>query len=228
MTAARIALVAGTSILIAGVIVFIVGLQPPPPRTFHGSVKDLLPKTGELSGWQVQFQPIADTPEMAKNVEKILQFDDVALAVYTKGTTRFSIYIAYWAPGTKSYRLVAGHTPDICWVQAGWKCAAAMNEFRLADGLGNQVPPAELREMRVQEQSEHVAFWHLRDGVPASYGTQGNPPWYASLSDLFAQRLNQRPEQFFIRVSSPMPADGWPTLEVWRTFATKLRSARVF
>lgn len=34
---------------------------------------------------------------------------------------RLSVYLAYWSADKMSSRLVAGHTPDVCWVAGGWK-----------------------------------------------------------------------------------------------------------
>lgn len=198
----RWTLVAGIFILIAGVVLFFVGLRPPPPRTFHGSVKDLLPKIEEMPGWKVEYLPIADTPEVKAKVDELLNYDEGVFAVYTRGSDRVSIYIAYWAPGKMSHRLVAGHTPDVCWVNSGWRTEKAESRVQLVDDQGRPMPPCELREMIFNENRENVFFWHLANGNSISYGTQGAAPWYAFAADLFVRSLDQRPEQFFIRISS--------------------------
>src|SRR5690606_27133761 len=41
---------------------------------------------------------------------------------YISGPLRLSVYVAYWEPAKMSSRLVAGQTPDVCWVGAGWTC----------------------------------------------------------------------------------------------------------
>lgn len=101
-----------------------------------------------------------------------------------------------------SHRLVAGHTPDVCWVGNGWKIEEARSGVRLPDGRGGEVQPGEERTMTHGKQTEYVVFWHLLDRLAKSYGTRGMPPWYAFFTDLFARQLNQQPEQFFIRASS--------------------------
>ena len=50
--------------------------------------------------------------------------------------------------------------------------------------------------------AQHVLFWHIHNGHIVSYDIAGIPPWWASLSDLWKEGLNQRGEQFFIRISS--------------------------
>lgn len=200
-------LIAGIGILIAGVVLFFVGLRPPPPRTFHGSVKDLLPKIEAMPGWKVEYLPIADTPEMREKVDQELNYDDAVFAVYTRGTERVSIYIAYWTPGKMPHRLIATHTPDVCWVGGGWKTEAAESGVRWTVDGGRALLPCESREMTLNGNREHVVFWHVANGKSILYGTQGPAPWYAAITDLFSRKLDQRPEQFFVRVSSPQKVD---------------------
>lgn len=186
----------------AGLALLVLGSRPQSERTFKGAVKDLLPTESEMSGWAVEYQPIADSPEMKKAVSELLNYDDAVFAIYTRGDMRLAVYIAYWAPGKMSHRLVAGHTPDVCWVGNGWKIAEARSGVRMSDGLGGQLQPGEERVMSQGGQTEFVIFWHLLDGQAKSYGTQDMPPWYAFITDIFDRRLNQQPEQLFIRVSS--------------------------
>lgn len=247
---ARIALVGAAFVLLFGIVLAFVGLRPPPPRTFQGSVKDLLPPAEIVArdGWKVEYLPIADTPEAKAKVDELLNYDDAVFAVYTRGTERVSIYLAYWTPGKMSHRLVAGHTPDVCWVGAGWRIERARSvqlsarssqpsvsgsqvsafSFQPSAAPSNQplatssqqlatslpilahspklqaliAQPGEYREMSLNGRTEHVVFWHLLDGVARSYGTAGTPPWHATLTDLVTRNFDQRPEQFFVRISA--------------------------
>jgi hypothetical protein len=203
VNAGRVTLFAGSAILVAGVVLFFVGLRPPPPRTFHGPVKDLLPKIEELPGWSVEYLPIADTPEMKAKVDEVLNYDDAVFAVYTRGVERISIYIAYWMPSKMPYRMIATHTPDVCWVGGGWRTEEASNGVVLASDEGIRLLACEQRTMSLNGHREHVIFWHVAEGKSLLYGIQGPAPWHAAITDLFSRRLNQRPEQFFVRVSSP-------------------------
>lgn len=211
MSPSRITLITGGVILFAGIVLFFVGLRPPPPRTFHGSVKDLLPKIEDMPGWKVEYLPIADTPEMQAKVNEELNYDDAVFAVYTRGTERVSIYIAYWTPGKMPHRLIATHTPDVCWVGGGWKTEAAESGVRWTVDGGRALLPCESREMTLNGNREHVVFWHVANGKSILYGTQGPAPWYAFITDLFSRNLDQRPEQFFIRISSPTQVSGTAT-----------------
>lgn len=200
------------AILLVGVGLVLIGSRPPPERTFKGAVKDLLPKPEEIPGWTVEYQPIADTPEMKAKVTELLNYDDAVYAVYTNGSQRLSVYIAYWAPGKMSHRLVAGHTPDVCWVGAGWTKEDARSGVLLADGKGGMIQPAEMRVMSLNGHREYVVFWHLLDGRVVSYGTGWRPPWHAFWDDIWAMGIKQRQEQFFLRISSNLPlAESWET-----------------
>jgi hypothetical protein len=217
-------------LLIAGIVLIAYGSTRPLMRTFHGQLVELLPAAPV--GWTRTLRPIADSPEMQKAVGEILNYDDGVFADYTRGPARLTVYIAYWTPGKMQHRQVASHTPDVCWVGAGWQCTAR-GQVRYAlttDGgeqrsyVGRQMsavrpqpsalspqpsvlPPAETRTFTVKNTTEYVWFWHLVGGVPKSYGTGSLPPWYASFADILEKGLQQREEQFFIRLSSPQPLD---------------------
>jgi hypothetical protein len=212
------------AVLMAGAMMAFFASRPFRPRTFVGHVKDLLPAASDLRGWTVEYLPIADTPEMKAKVAEALNYDDAIFAVYTKGTQHVSVYLAYWSPGKMPFRFIASHTPDVCWVNAGWQEEAAQSGILLPVGRSGQLPPAEERTMLLNGNTEHVVFWHLLDGVPMNYGTRGIPPWYATFADLFTRNLNQRPEQFFIRVSSSEPVAAWPAMDLFQVLATRLQA----
>lgn len=234
-----------SSLLVSAIGLVIYGQTRPLTSTFHGRLADLLPPAPP--GWTRTEQPIADTPEMRQKVDEMLSFDDGVFYLYTSGSLRLSVYVAYWQPGKMSARLVAGHTPDVCWVGAGWVCqerGAISYELSAIRGqraeVGGQtsdispqisagsaqvsgfspqisiLPPAEARTFVVNDTTEHVWFWHMVDGTPQSYGTGKQPPWHAMFTDMLRGGLNQRSEQFFIRLSSPQPLDDpalQPTLD---------------
>ena len=188
-------------------------------------VKDLLPKSEEIPGWKVEYLPIADTPEMMAKVNEALNYDDASYAIYTRGTQRISFYIAYWAPGKMAHRLVATHTPDVCWVAAGWKKKEARSGVLFSVAGGDRLPSAEERLMTLGEREEHVVFWHFLDGQSMSYGTTGLPPWHATITDLFSKKLKQRPEQWFVRISGNQPVSTWQDLLVMTLLWDNLGSA---
>ena len=106
--------------LVAALAFVAVGSALPPRQAFHGALKDLVPKAEELPRWTLEYCPVAETAEMQKAVGEMLNFDDAVYAIYNNGALRISLYAAYWSPGKMSHRLIAGHTPDVCWVGGGW------------------------------------------------------------------------------------------------------------
>lgn len=225
----RILFLALGCLLIAAIALIAYGSTRPLARTFHGQLVDLLPPAP--AGWTRTLRPIADTPEMQKAVGEILNYDDGIFADYTRGTQRLSVYVAYWTPGKMQHRQVASHTPDVCWIGAGWQCTErGVLSYELAAARGQTaevggqttapgrppsvssqpasvLPPAETRTFKISGTTEYVWFWHMVGGAPKSYGTGAKPPWYASFADIFEKGFQQREEQFFIRLSSPQPLD---------------------
>lgn len=217
--AGRWAMVLVAGLLVAAMGLVLYGEHRPVTRRFHGRVADLLPAGAELPGWTVQDQPVADTPEMQKRVGELLNFDDAVYRIYERGGDRFAVYIAYWTPGKMSQRLVAGHTPDVCWVASGWRIEVAASGVKLG---GEQTLPAEERTMAIHDTAEYVVFWHRLDDQVVSYRRQGLPPWYAAITDLWRRGFDQRQEQFFVRVSSNRPVDEWPRFELYPLLLQRL------
>ena len=171
---------------------------------FSERVSTLLPLSP--AGWSAKDRPIAESEELKQAVNELLNFDDAVFVDYVAHTgERISIYIAYWTPGKMPHRLVATHTPDVCWVAAGWKKEAEAKVTNLISPSGMMIPSGESRIFSANGAPEHVWFWHLVGDESKSYGTGSNPPWHAALFDLFRKGLNQREEQFFIRLSSNRP-----------------------
>lgn len=208
------------AVLLAGAISLVLyGEHRPVTRRFQGHVADLLPSAAALPGWTVEDRPVADTPEMQKRVGEILNFDDAVYRIYVRAGDRFSVYVAYWTPGKMSHRLVATHTPDVCWVGGGWKIETAASGVKLG---GMETLPAEKRAMIIHDTKEYVVFWHRVGQEAVSYGTRGIPPWYSPLLDICQRGLRQRQEQFFVRVSSNRPVEEWPRFEVYQMLLDRL------
>ena len=204
-------------ILLGAVILQGVGKSIVPDRTFHEELKAMLPAPDEIPGWTTEYKPIADTPEMQRAVGEILNYDDAIFAVYTKNSVRISIYLAYWTPGKMPHRSIANHTPDVCWVLNGWEKVESATVADLRTRSGARLLPAEVRQFQSESALEHVAYWHVVDGVAQSYATGWRPPWYAPLTDLWERGLKQRQEQFFVRVSSNVPLSEFMRLDPVQT-----------
>lgn len=198
-----VALLSAAALLLLGAVGLVAyGTAQIPPPTFHGRLHDFLPPPPP--GWTMKEKPIADTPEMKQAVGELLNFSDGVFVDYLgPAGERLSVYMAYWVPGKMSHRLVATHTPDVCWVGGGWK---KTEEGRTPSLLGD-MPSGESRTFTANGTPEYVWYWHLVGTESKSYATGQEPPWYASLTDLFQKGLKQREEQFFIRLSSDRPLD---------------------
>lgn len=160
----------------------------------------------ELPGWVARDLPLAETEEMKSAVEGILQFDDHFSRSYRSGTTEVTLYIAYWRPDRMPPRLVGRHTPDRCWILNGWNCESRERAVQL-HGTHGPLKPAETGTYAFKQQSRlHVAFWHLVGGEVYAYGPeQSDMIALAPLKDLRTFGLNQRKEQYFIRLASTLP-----------------------
>jgi hypothetical protein len=166
---------------------------------------------GALGDWTVKDKSIAETEEMKRAVGELLNFDDAVFRSYRRGTLEFDVYVAYWRPGKMSHRLVAGHTPDVCWVQSGWTLQQAVNDRVLKSGPG-MLAPAQYRVFKdTRGTPREVVFWHVSGTRLIAYDGTGTPPWWAVFSDLARYGLNQRESQYFIRISSPQPLE-----QIWR------------
>ena len=193
-----------TVLLLAIALVAGAALRPLEPA-FQGPLSRLLPpvEAMELAGWTVTSRPVGETPELKQAVAEVLNFSDAHYIVYQKNAVRISLYLAYWSPGRMPHRLVAGHTPDVCWTSSGWAAQSVGTTTVWCSSIPfeQRVFASPLKEL------EHVVWCHLVSGRPFSYGTGREPPWYASIADLWRLGIRQREEQFFIRISSNAPWD---------------------
>lgn len=201
-------IILSSGVLLLAVALTVYGaLRPLPETTLTRPLAEIVPS--KIAGWTVKDQPIAETEEMKKAVGELLNYDDAIFRSYTQGKTTVSVYVAYWKPGKMSPRLIAGHTPDVCWVGNGWKCTARDFAYSIPslNNKINDIPPAQAGTYTLAGQAQHVLFWHLHDGKSVAYDIAGAPPWWATISELWKNGLNQRGEQFFIRISSNVPIE---------------------
>ncbi len=163
----------------------------------------------ELPGWEVEDHELADSEEMQDRVEDILNFSEALFRSYTKGKTTISVYIAYWEPRKMPVRQVQAHTPDICWVRNGWQVADS--EYSVALNAGElPLKPAEFRVMTKDPVLQYVYYWHtVGDNIYVNR-TIGSWDKWDPIKSLFKFGLNQKREQFFIRLSSNRPFN-----EIW-------------
>ena len=194
-------------IFCALVLLTVVGLQVAAvlrvePALVRPPLAEILPS--KLERWRVSDEPIAETAEMKKAVGELLNFDEAVFRVYRRGGRQFDVYAAYWRPGKMSERLVAGHSPDVCWVAAGWKMVSRESAPATIAGCALLPVGGQYRVFNdTRGVPRWVSFWHLAGGRKVDYGSaSGVPPWWTVFSDLAERGLNQRGSQYFVRVSS--------------------------
>jgi hypothetical protein len=187
------------------------------------SLKDYFPE--KIDGWVGTDQVLGDTELVRDQVKNVLQYDDILWRVYKKGATELGVYVVYWKPENQMQVEIGHHTPDICWVNAGWRILSADYNYQLSIP-GISCTPAQYRYFETGGTRLHVAFWHLVGGRLSGYGLAQQTNLRARLPErfgvLWADRFGfYRSEQYFIRLSSNMPFE---QLEKDKGFQTLYRS----
>lgn len=196
--------VVGFALVVAIGLQLMPGRAPLPGKGKH--LTDMLPTT--VSGWESRLVPLGQSEAGTEKVEEVLRFDDACFREYYHGgVSGFSVYIAYWNPGKMPVQLVASHTPDQCWVEAGWTSVEANHRVSLG-GSKAKLRPAQGRVFRdAHGLVQHVLFWHLIGNKLYDYGTRVSivpSPWNwwrdVALGAVVVPR-----EQYFIRLTSARP-----------------------
>ena len=158
----------------------------------------------KINGWETTNVPLGDTPEMRQIVSDVLGYDDVVSWEMTRADRlSIQVYAAYWAGGKRSAKEVGTHTPDICWINAGWKREeVGHSQFRLRDG--RLLKPAESRSFNQRGAHIYVVFWHVYGDEVISYGAR-EPSFFDGITDLLKLGLKGRQKQYFIRIASSRP-----------------------
>jgi hypothetical protein len=172
---------------------------PPPAPSLKQPLAEILPK--QLTGWQVEDHDMAESPEASARISDLLNFDDAVFRTYRRGDTFIGVYVAYWKPGKASYRWAGSHTPDTCWLINGWTCTERKYSIPFKP-LGKSFESAEFGIYEKNGLAQNVYFWHLIGGKSNSYKQKGRGYYLNALKDIQKHGLNQRKEQFFIRLSS--------------------------
>jgi hypothetical protein len=199
----RIAVIAGALVLLTAVV-----LQAlPKPTAFHYELKQPLAKwlPEAVQGWSSEDVPVASTPEVQEAVNELLNFTDGIYRVYRSESTgkAIKVYVAYWLPGKMDPRLVGVHSPDVCWVGAGWKQIGDKHRLSLEGTDGTILTNGHDRTFEIDGHREEVVFWHLVGGQPSRYLEPGEKFW--TLGEVLRNPLDPRYEQFFVRISTTGP-----------------------
>ena len=144
---------------------------------------------------------MAASPESSNRISEFLNFDDALFRTYEKNGIFIGLYVAYWKPGTASYRWAGAHTPDTCWIVNGWTCSE--RQYAVPFTYKNtEFQRAEFGVYEKDGSAQRVYFWHLVGGKVMTYDQKGTPQIFGALVDIQKHGLNLRQEQFFIRLSS--------------------------
>lgn len=172
----------------------------------HSGLLDALPKV--VDGWNIKDMPIANSGEMKKAVDELLNYEKAVFREYEKGGRVLQLYAAYWPPKRFHPRMIADHTPDVCWVSNGWQMSKADYVYQVpSDGLALQ--HAQYRLFEAHGSFLNVIYWHVVDGRLSGYAEGINTRSNKFTEDILASIKSGSGEQFFIRLSSPQPWTDW-------------------
>jgi len=174
--------------------------SPAASAPVKGELGSSIPLT--LQNWSSRDLPLGAN-ELARSAAKeILQYDDFIYREFTRGSRRFSVYIAHWLPGKMPTRLVSIHTPDRCWTENGWLCADQKFNFE----FDAKLPPAQWRIFTPPNDitKEFVMFWLFVAGKPYDFGHRMNvvPNPFIWWENVVREAVAQNPEQVFVRLSA--------------------------
>ena len=160
-----------------------------------------------VPGWEAEDTELANTERLQEISEDVLNFNDHLYRTYKKGAKQFSLYMAYWEPLRMPVRQVGSHTPDVCWVRNGWEQHNPEDKVVLKDKKGRKLKPAMYREYTANGGNrQYVYFWHLV-GNEVFYADNKPGQWdrMQIINDFFKFGMNQKREQYFIRLQSDKP-----------------------
>lgn len=196
------ALLAALVVLVLSAAVFVRFYQPPEvePGAAAPAVFSQL-RQATAPGWRVSELPLGDTELVQAKVEQTLQFDHAVFLRFQNGSRDFAVYLAHWWPGKASPRTVRGHTPDVCWPNAGWMPVSERSKS-IHQLAGRTVSLCEFRRFEQHGVAQEVVFWHLLNGQVVPFWT-GALPSPAQLWRAFRGEWRAiRGEQYFLRVST--------------------------
>jgi len=198
-----------------------------PEVAFEGTLEEVLPK--EVEGWEVLERKMAEDEAMQQRVVAILNYDEAVLYDYKKGDKTVTVYLAYWGAGHRTTAEVGLHTPDTCWVLAGFEreerefgtntlfgasSDSQFGDLRLLDS-GQRLKPAEWGIYSIKDRDTYVYYWHLL-GRHQTHRYEEAFGWKMGLTgrlerareyirDILKFGIDQRRDQMFVRISSNVP-----------------------
>lgn len=158
------------------------------------------------AGWSTDVLPLGETELVQQKVLETLNFDQAVFLRFRRGLKEFAVYLAYWSPNKATARDVRLHTPDTCWVQAGWQ-EKARNEAYVVPVGGAQSDAGQYRKYEQRGFTQHVVFWHFMNSQLVQHWRYGQPSPQQVLQAIGGKSDAVKGEQYFLRISSPEPVD---------------------
>lgn len=189
-------------VVATGVLLQFCGSKPPPPGEDDMRWKRKIPEA--IAGWETRDEPLGETEYQQQEVLRALQLEHFVHREYHKGARTVSVFVAWWPPGRIPTRLVAFHSPDICWTAQGMRCTAFVNRRQVSVG-GRIWHPAEWRTfVDGNGDTFQVLFWLLIGGQPYDFGTglgRLPSPW-AWFDDLRKRLAGERQDHLLVRIAT--------------------------
>lgn len=166
----------------------------------------LLPENED--GWVGEDTPLGETEFMEQVVKDVLRYDEAFFRVYRKGDTQVGVYAAYWGPGSINPIDAATHSPDLCWVNAGWREEKHTYDLTVPDGRGGDLLETQYRVFVADGgQRQEVLFWHLLGGRVSGYAMGPSTRWRERLPVMIDNQVHNQfgriqREQVFLRIST--------------------------
>lgn len=194
--------------------------SPAPGKGVH--LRGLVPD--QLGGWQVNDLPLGETEMIQGEVARTLRYDDVLFREYRQGGRSILLFVAYWNPASMPIQLVASHTPDRCWSEAGWVCEQQQHD-QFLPGAKSALKKGEWRVFTAPGGTRlHVHYWHLVGDTTYDFGQRFNrmPSAWRWWRDATKQIFRAPPEQYFIRISSTGPFEELEADPGWQEIVAAL------
>lgn len=225
-------------LVVSLVMVFAYMRLPSPPPSISKPLAELIPT--QVADWTVEAVPLASTPEMLGRVEEILQFDDAITLDYRYGNLLVEMYAAYWKAGKRDYDSTSVHNPDVCWINANWKCVERQS-LKPKPVAGRLLQPLEYGVYEKAGVTQYVLFVHLVGGKSHSVNYEGFSKdfwphvvwklkrWYQIYITNFIAYGMQKPEdQLFVRISSNQPFESFWNTPRFETLVESWASLHLF
>lgn len=201
-------------ILIGAVAILLVLPIVNRPAKLNDKLLEAIPRV--VPGWEVRDIPIAESEEMKKAVNELLNYETAVFREYKRESRVLQLYAAYWPPKKFHPRLIAIHTPDVCWVGNGWLMSRPDYGYKVPT-VGPSLHHAQYRLFEAHGAHLNVIYWHVIDGHLSGYAEGVYSRSNNFFEDLISSLKNGAGEQFFIRLSSPQPWSEWSGDELYES-----------